>query len=176
MTFLCFISLSNFSGWIAISLPFHHFHSEKGWWFECQKRQASNKMQKKQFWRPRPLFSVMVTSPTPCESLRTIRGKKQTKKQKQQKEQKTSREWGQLPFVLSFGAGLWGVFSFILIGCLDFWGVLDFLDFWGRSLISSHVEQPLWNKWCWRSCFFLKFQKNKLVLNKFLFYLNIKKC
>lgn len=70
-------------------------------------------------------------------------GKKQTKKQKQQKEQKTSRERGQLPFVLSFGAGPWGVISLILIGCLDFWGGLDFLDFWGRSLISSHVEQPL---------------------------------
>lgn len=90
MTFLSFISLSNFSGWIAISLPFQCFHSEKGWWFECQKRQASNKMQKKQFWRPRPLFSVMVTSPTPCESLRTIR-KKTNKKAKTTKRAKNKQ-------------------------------------------------------------------------------------
>ena len=55
-------------------------------------------------------------------------------------------------------------------------GALGFLDFWGRGLISSRVEGPGWNKWYWRSYFFLKFQKDKLVLNKFLFYLNIKKC
>lgn len=176
MTFLSFISLSNFSGWIAISLPLQSFHSEKSWWFECQKRQAFNKMQKKQFWRPRPLFSVMVMSPTSPESLRTIRKKNKQKKQKQQKEQKTSRAWGELPFALIFGAGLWGGHFTHLDWLPGLLGALGFLDFWGRGLISSRVEGPGWNKWYWRSYFFLKFQKDKLVLNKFLFYLNIKKC
>lgn len=102
--------------------------------------------------------------------------KNKQKKQKQQEERKTSQAWGELPFALSFGAGLWGVISLILIGCLDFWGPLVSWTFGGRGLISSRVEGPGWNKWYWRSYFFLKFQKDKLVLNKFLFYLNIKEC